>query len=317
MGAINKINVNGVTYDILGLPVGTIFTSALPQTNSGVHLLDGSYIATNGIYGDFCKLVKKLVEDGYNLLCSEEEFENDVELTGSCGKFVLYEDDRMLRLPKITTFVQGLSDLTNIGNAVEAGLPNITGAFGLNGGYSASGAIQVTVSGDLDDYKNSGGAGYATSNFTLDASKSSIIYGKSDTVQPPSVKYPYYIVLATVKQTDIEVNIDNVVNDLNNKADKISIFNIMPDYSRTQVKELDVEHIAECNGYLLGQLNGYNSSDALLVIDNVQVARGIVWYGNVLSSYMVPVGKYSTYKLTGGYRGDNGTKLNFVPCKGN
>ena len=229
MSAINKINVNGVTYDILGLPVGTIFTSALPQTNSGVHLLDGSTIATNGVYSDFCKLVKKLVEDGYNLLCSEEEFKNDVELTGSCGKFVLNEENRILRLPKITTFVQGLSDLTNIGKAVEAGLPNITGKFTQTdshvGTYNADAYGALYMTGESRSYMydriDKKSAMQDVGDLGFDASRSSEIYGNSDTVQPPSVTYPYYIVLATVKQTDIEVDINNITNDLNQLSNQV------------------------------------------------------------------------------------------------
>ena len=246
MSTINKINVNGITYDILGLPVGTIFTSALPQTNSGVHLLDGSYIATNGVYSDFCQLVKKLVEDGYNLLCSEAEFKDDVELTGSCGKFVLNEEDRTLRLPKITTFIQGLSDLTNIGKAIEAGLPNITGTldqgdcqFGTYN-FSATGSFynEPTSSnymfGRMNGSENKGKVVYfdaSKGETKIDGTVRNDVYGKSNTVQPASVTYPYYIVLATVKQTDIEVNIDNIVNDLNNKVDKNSLgIQIKDDY---------------------------------------------------------------------------------------
>jgi hypothetical protein len=198
-----------------------------------VHLLDGSYIATNGIYSDFCKLVKELANQ-YPLLCSEEEYNNDVSATGSCGKFVFNEEDKTLRLPMITTFIQGLSDLTTIGKAMEAGLPNITGSVGQN--YN-----QTSVNGGWHNYQNAGGGGQGAlylsgtengssctwstygdaGSIAFDASLSNSIYSKSDTVQPPAIKYPYYIVLATVKQTDIEVNIDNITNDLNQLSNQV------------------------------------------------------------------------------------------------
>ena len=314
MSAINKINVNGVTYDILGLPVGTIFTSALPQTNSGVHLLDGGYIATNGIYSDFCKLVKKLIEDGYNLLCSEEEFNSDVAEYGQCGKFVLDEENNTLRLPLITEFIASNNGGQEIGLAQLDEFKSHEHKIKQRQQWYSKDIVMNSSTGSIYNWRaKEGGTTYSSYQ---DPDNDILATGGEET-RPKNIRYPYYIVLATVKQTDIEVNIDNVVNDLNNKADKLDIFNIMPDYSRTQVKELDVEHIAESNGYLFGQLNGYSSANALLTIDGVQVARGIVWTGNVLSSYMVPIGKHSIYKLTGGYRGDNGTKLNFVPCKGN
>lgn len=217
MSAINRINVNGTNYDLLGLPVGTIFCSALPQTNSGVHLLDGGYIATNGIYGEFCSLVQTL-SSTYDILCTAEEYTEDITNTGNCGKFVLDTTNNTLRLPTITTFIQGLSDITTLGTAIEAGLPNITGVFtAMRSQY-----YTTTTTGAFKSFSNlgdqaSGGGSYNNGNYTFDASNSNPIYGNSNTVQPASVKYPYYIVLATMKQTEVEVDINEITTDLNTK----------------------------------------------------------------------------------------------------
>ena len=69
------------------------------------------------------------------------------------------------------------------GETVEAGLPNITGtfyrtalAYGANGCFAAS-------SGGAQGF---GGSMYDTGIITLNASRSSSIYGKSSTVQPPA-----------------------------------------------------------------------------------------------------------------------------------
>lgn len=48
---------------------------------------------------------------------------------------------------------------------------------------------------------------------------SSALFGNSDTVQPQTVKGFMYIVVANSAKTDIEVDIDNVMTDLNGKAD--------------------------------------------------------------------------------------------------
>lgn len=75
------------------------------------------------------------------------------------------------------------------GTVKEAGLPNITGKIwagwmGGNGVFVSSGF--VGASGD--------GHGYPSSDSCkFDASRSSSIYGKSDTVQPPSVTVRYLI----------------------------------------------------------------------------------------------------------------------------
>lgn len=215
VGVANFIKVNGLNYSVgynngssssnSSLPIGSIFSSALPQLDTSVHLLDGSTIALNGVYKDFVNLVKTLVNAGYNLTCSQEEYDNYVNTTGSCGKFVLDEENNTLRLPTITTFVQGLTDLTNIGNAIEAGLPNIEGSavFGSNSNVAPIGKASI-LSGSFrkgnpfSSYvmQNASGS-YEVYSFELDASLSNPIYGNSDTVQPPAVQYPYYIVLAS------------------------------------------------------------------------------------------------------------------------
>lgn len=96
--------------------------------------------------------------------------------------------------------LQGSDSGHSAGSTIEAGLPNIEGKFlagqpdgggalpfSANSGYSASGALSIT---DLRDSNhqitetsgnfNNGGA------LGLDASRSSSIYGNSNTVQPPA-----------------------------------------------------------------------------------------------------------------------------------
>ena len=83
----------------------------------------------------------------------------------------------------------------NLGNRIEAGLPNITGDFGAQGSTDVvnlgTGAFRVKQTGKID-------AGYSgDSNYSLaqsfDASRSSSIYGNSSTVQPPAVCVNYII----------------------------------------------------------------------------------------------------------------------------
>ena len=86
--------------------------------------------------------------------------------------------------------LMGASSTHAAGTTVEAGLPNITGSFVANvrsdkqetsGAFTASDRIAVTGRSD------SGGAG--AYKFSLDASKSNAIYGRSSTVQPAA----YYV----------------------------------------------------------------------------------------------------------------------------
>ena len=77
----------------------------------------------------------------------------------------------------------------NAGTKVAAGLPNITGGWnnvGVEPGYgTASGAFYNNIVGGTFFYHGSGRGGNQ-GGFYLNASRSSSIYGKSNTVQPPS-----------------------------------------------------------------------------------------------------------------------------------
>ena len=109
------------------MPIGSIFISAIPQTDARVHLLDGLTISQSGAYAKFSNLIKALVSTGNAISCTQAEFDADVSATGNCGKFVIDNDTGTIRLPKITTFIQGLTDISNIGSSLSAGLPNIEG----------------------------------------------------------------------------------------------------------------------------------------------------------------------------------------------
>lgn len=87
----------------------------------------------------------------------------------------------------------GASDTHPVGTTVEAGLPNITGTiFGVmtyngGGGYSPNQAL-TSIQEDTSHSRDESGQGHYV-RVTLDASRSSSVYGNSTTVQPAT----YYI----------------------------------------------------------------------------------------------------------------------------
>ena len=86
------------------------------------------------------------------------------------------------RIPDYNISKRFLQPTTNAGIKIEAGLPNITGTFGVCGvGYTPTGAFQYLKKGSA--LSNSG---EADNIYDFNASRSSSIYGKSSTVQPPS-----------------------------------------------------------------------------------------------------------------------------------
>lgn len=147
--------------------------------------------------------------------CSESDWQTSVTNYGVCGKFVytptLGNTTGSIRLPYLIGFIEGTNTLSETGNLTEAGLPNITGSV-VSGCWSNSG-ISGCFYGKGDVSSASGTDNRRKALF--DASRSSAIYGNSDTVQPQSIKVLYYIVVANSTKTEIEVDIDNVATDLN------------------------------------------------------------------------------------------------------
>ena len=210
--------------------VGEIIEAALPLTDAGLHLLDGSLILGGGIYDEFVQYIAGLVSTYPACFTTEANWQSAVATYGVCGKFVYNSSgDGSVRLPKITGIVEGTTDLTALGDLVEAGCPNITGGWedqsGGNGAVPKTGAFSGSVG-------SKGSIGWGTSagsvsTIDFNASNSNPIYGNSTTVQPQTIKALYYIVVAASIKTDAEVDIDNIATDLNGKADK-DLSNIIP-----------------------------------------------------------------------------------------
>lgn len=92
-------------------------------------------------------------------------------------------------------FPQGASGTNTVGTIKEAGLPNITGShttydYNTN---TPNGAFTKTISNPNSSVKIIGDTSTPYVQFTFNASRSSSIYGNSDTVQPPAVCMNYII----------------------------------------------------------------------------------------------------------------------------
>jgi hypothetical protein len=137
------------TYSATGYPItgdvniGVAFAN-LPLTMGSIDLKQFS-ISVDGIQ----------VFSGSNSagFCLESEWQQSVTNYGVCGKFVYEPSSNTVRLPKITGILEGTTDISALGDLVEAGLPNITGSVGAlcPNGVSASGAFgnlrQVAIQG--------------------------------------------------------------------------------------------------------------------------------------------------------------------------
>lgn len=193
------------------LPIGFLIPSTCVQNEAGLHLADGSELAIGGTYDAFCQYVINH-QDRFTIT-DLSTYEAELITYGQCGKYVI--TDTYVRIPTITKYVEGLSSLSDLGTSLEAGLPE----------HTHTGSYRFRDAGKSGGpYNGVGGGSYFnwnTQTLTTDTTTDNKgIYGKSDTVQPQATKYPYYIVVGTVSKTNIEIDIDNIATDLNNKADR-------------------------------------------------------------------------------------------------
>ena len=177
--------------------------------------LNGQILDRNKNTEAFFTKLQKITTLHPSLLCTEEEWQSAKTLSafGQVGKFVFnYSGDEIVsvRLPRVVN-VQGLFDLQNLGMTVSAGLPNITGNIGstfrgLTG--VANGAFRLN-NDNAADYGVGEGTLMTSKTASLNASRSSSIYGNSNTVQPEAIQYPYFIQIATGSETK-----NNIINDI-------------------------------------------------------------------------------------------------------
>jgi hypothetical protein len=213
---IDNLNAKG------GRNVGEIVTSSLPLTDAGLHLLDGSSLSGDGIYGEFVQYIADLYEENptANYWTTETDWQSSVSTYGVCGKFVYDSTNNTVRLPKVTGKIDGTTDINALGDLepLFVRLPNITGDIGnsISDQASTNGALVV----------NNGSTGFTGGTYnwkrlSIDASRSSSVYsgnGSNTSIHEQAVKMFVYIVIATSTKTDIQADIDQIATDLNSKA---------------------------------------------------------------------------------------------------
>lgn len=93
-------------------------------------------------------------------------------------------------------FIEGTNTQSEVGQSVSAGLPNITGKV-MVGTYpmTTSGHTGAFFGSDYGtaDYHGQDGKGNVPTTFSIDASRSSAVYGSSSTVQPASTRMLFCI----------------------------------------------------------------------------------------------------------------------------
>lgn len=319
--SVNNVNAdeNG-NVAISSLIPNQIIQSPVPLTDANLHLLDGALLSGDGAYADYVAMMAELYNADSTATCwtTESDWQTSVSTYGECGKFVYDSVNNTLRLPKLTSFVQATNSANELGSLVEAGLPNITGATAVcmrysdGVSYASSGAFSYIEKWD-SSIKNPVFFDNSGTKIIFDASKSSPIYGNSTTVQPQAIKYYFYIVVGTLSKTDIQVNIDKIMTDLNGKADNdlsnataptqafkdMSVSWGMPDYSAgIDINSQSVSgYTAPSDGIILFfKCIGTSAVDVTINGNTVFAKRNTS--GDYAGALSIPVMKNDVFKTT-------------------
>ena len=175
-----KVGYNIDTTIYSTCPIGTILSYGGSNIPSGYLLCDGNEV-------------------------SKETYKDLYEIIGDT--YGTSTDNTKFKLPDLRDkFIQGANN--NLGTNKNAGLPNITGSFApgsvpnthtkyATGAFYGSIITEDKIIGEI----NATNVGYG---YNFNASRSSSVYGNSDTVQPPSVCLNFIIKALNVKDKSLD-----------------------------------------------------------------------------------------------------------------
>lgn len=208
---------------------GTVYQNAYQHL---IDDIDGKTTQTETTAGT--TITFYLADDGHKIVDSSQEANvGQIFLdTGVAWYYILDETNTRFKLPRTEHGVVGVRG--NVGDYVEAGLPNITGEF-RNYGWNTSLIVDTQDSGAL--YRSGTQRGIATTiggssgntykdGFSIDASRSSTIYGNSTTVQPPATQMYLYFYVGEFTQTATQ-NTAGINSELFNSKADISTFQVV------------------------------------------------------------------------------------------
>lgn len=187
-----------------GIPAGTAATGGdkIGQIRFSINPnIEPGYLALNGqeVNREDYPGLWAWVQQQTGFLIEESEWQStSTAHNGNVGKYSVGNGTTTFRLPNLGCWVRGGGEagtVNGVGGNLDAGLPNISGTFQ---SYSASGQTSSISWGTMTGafyhdenhwaWYNTGSdetSGNGTGKF--DASRSSSIYGASDTVQPESI----------------------------------------------------------------------------------------------------------------------------------
>lgn len=201
-----ETRLDGVASDVTALAT-TLIGSVQAITAADSYVPNGCVPANGGEYtrAQFPTLYDTYLAGGKLLTCTYAAWAAQVAQTGNCAKFALDVEAQKFRVPlyKDGDSITHAASAAELGKSVKAGLPNITGTFGL---YGAQTPYTGIVSQGGTTTVLGGGAPISGPCMKIDASQGGTdpTYGKSTTVTDEQVRLRHFVVLASA-QNDASV----------------------------------------------------------------------------------------------------------------
>ena len=218
-------------------------------------------------------------EDGHKICLADQEanVQRLYDWMGVAWYYVLDTVNKQFKLPRTKYAFTGLRD--SVGGYVKAGLPNITGTFANNGhaaGATVSGAFTTTKDGKGSN------AGSATDGgtYSFDASRSSSVYGNSNTVQPEATQMYLYFYVGNFERDAIEQTAGITSEQLNNKADTAYVNEQLATKANA-----DLSNIPENYDYVIESQEPTSNN-------------GYTWYKKFKSGWVIQGGKTGNFTNT-------------------
>lgn len=293
---------------------GSLVTNTYPAAVNAIKTAYTSGTDETFTLGDITFPYKK-AQNGWQIadIAQKDNVDALFTQTGVAKFYVLDSANNQFYLPRENWFQQLTTDPDKVNKYNEAGLPNIEGILMSEWPIftSAKGALKIINT--ASPYKIAeASSGSGKSQFGIDASRSSSIYGNSDTVQPPSSNWFLYYVVGNTITNESEIDVGNVLSDLQLKADTdlanvtaaaqnfkdMSVGWGIPDYASGVT--IPSGYTAPTDGWIYA-ISSANSHDnySLLYVDEIKVgnAQGGSTIQDPVSLYAL-VGKGSTVTFT-------------------
>ena len=300
------------------VPTGAIMSYAFNDLPAGWFRLDGAVLPNANQSAP--QFVAKLNEVnnkqvGEKLIIGKDEWEQIERTYGSCGKFCWIGAN--LRFPKITGFIKGLTDITQLGRAELDTMRPITGIIGGQSNQNTGntkGAFYVA-----NVYGRNGGlenwAPYA--DFGFDSSRLGVNYNGSET-QPKCVKYPYImsvfnkvqwtsLIRASINKADVDLSNVQSINLPVALKDEIVSW-ITPDWE--SAISFNGSFTAPSNGWVLAYSGSSDWQNVNFNMNNVTYLNTGRKSYNTATCMTFFIQKGRTFNAT-----SSGGVCRFIPCK--